>query len=256
MKLELTKQQIKKITDELASKYHLWGSEQGIAVQPQGVPLHVKGPVLYNSYITHGVSGGNCWNNNNYQFDNGKDDRKEFITIRLVLAELRVHHSIIDQTYRDIDKLLIESDDYCDTQYYGNYDNYTVEYIPLSKLLKYLQGVRLENDTISFNKNKIDNILSDLRILKQSCVDILKIFNIETNVDFINLNLESNFTNYNIYINILDDNGKVEADDIINITDKEGFLRVYDTSEQESHMIPISFFSMNENEIKKELNLL
>jgi hypothetical protein len=255
MKLELTKEQIENINNELSNKYYIW-REQGIAIQPQGVPLHVTEPVLYNSYITHGVSGGNCWNNNKYRFDNGKDDRKEFITIRLVLSELRIHHSIIEQTYRDIDRLLIENDDYCDTHYYGNYDNYTVEYIPLSKLLNYLQGFRLENDTISFNKNKIDNILTDLSILKKSCVNILKIFNIETNVDFINLNLEPNFTSYNIYINILDDNGNVEADDIINITDEQGFLRVYDTSEQESHMIPIRFFSMNENEIKKELNLL
>lgn len=124
--MRLTEEQIK----EINAKQPDW--DMGIYNEPYKIPTNVKGLVLYQRYISGGMTGGNCWDERSYRFDN---DEPEFTILNDVLAVIKP-----DITFKEREKLsyLIQDDGYTDIDYYGNYDDYEIRYLVLEELYKKL----------------------------------------------------------------------------------------------------------------------
>lgn len=112
---------------------------QGIFVQPNGVPLHIVEPVIYARYEYQGYSGGDCWGSEPtpYSLQQPKD---HMVVLDYVLEELCPKCTYLQ--YRQIQNL-IESDDDRVYGYYGNFDDWKVEWIILSKLEKLIESWKL-----------------------------------------------------------------------------------------------------------------
>lgn len=108
---------------------------QGVFFEAQSVPIKYKGQyTIYSSWNSSGSRGGSCWGTEShwYQEERPHDTWK---VLDLVLEV--VSPGISHRDYKYILDL-VDSDDYSDVYYYGNYDDYTVEFIPLKKLYKHL----------------------------------------------------------------------------------------------------------------------
>jgi hypothetical protein len=133
--MELTQEQIEKI-NKLAPSY--WReNEQGVFVQPSGIPVDVKGHVIYMRWHTGGVSGGSCWESSNPERYETGHKRPKFEVLDLVLKELMPSISYLQ--FREIEDL-IHTDSETDREYYGNCTDYDIEYIVLSELIEALEG--------------------------------------------------------------------------------------------------------------------
>lgn len=132
--MELTQEQIRQINNMAPNEWR--ENEQGVFVQPSGIPVDVKGPVIYMRWHTGGVSGGSCWDSSNptrYETDNKKP---KFEVLDLVLKELMPSISYLQ--FREIEDL-IRTNTEVDREYYGNCTEYDIEYIVLSELIEALQ---------------------------------------------------------------------------------------------------------------------
>lgn len=127
----MTKEQIKKVNLEAPNN---WGeNEQGVFVEPNYIPVHIKEPVIYMRWLSGGWSGGSCWDDSNPQpFERNKPN---FEVLDLVLKEIAPNVTYLQ--YKDIEKL-IHTNSETEYEYYGNSSDFSVEYIILSELENYL----------------------------------------------------------------------------------------------------------------------
>lgn len=124
----LTEEQIGKINEELNTRP--WMDDgQGIITEGAGVPSHIKEQCIYRSYNSGGTSGGSCWDTSNPR-SYTIDEVPEWKSLKMAL-------DIVAPGYTEDDLKMVESiaqeDTITDRQYYGNYDDYQIDYIPLSR---------------------------------------------------------------------------------------------------------------------------
>jgi len=129
--MKLTKEQITKI-NELAP-YDYGENEQGVFIQPYGIPIHIKESVIYMRWNSSGIAGGSCYNTNNYHYEN---DEPEFKVLDLVLKELNVN--VTFAMHIKIQNL-IQKNYNTEYEYYSNCDDYEIKFIVLSELLELLE---------------------------------------------------------------------------------------------------------------------
>lgn len=126
--MELTKEQIEKINNECPEN-------QGVFIEPYGIPVHIKEPVIYSRYEVGGYSGGSCWDSSNpqpYHKDAPKDRMK---VLEIVLKVLKPQISFLE--YRMIEGLIHDNFE-TEYEYYGNSTEWFIEYIKLSDLYEAL----------------------------------------------------------------------------------------------------------------------
>lgn len=111
--------------------------EQGIFVQPWGVPVSIKEPVIYSRYNTGGMSGGNCWGDEATHYEEEKP-KEHMQVLDIVLKELKPDISYLD--YKKIERLIHDNYE-TEHEYYGNSADYCVNYIILSKLEELLKNL-------------------------------------------------------------------------------------------------------------------
>jgi len=128
--MELTKSDIEEINNECPS-------EQGVFVEPNGIPNSIKEPVVYMRWETGGVRGGGYHSDSNPRPYKNDEPKPKFKALDLVLKKLKPTITYLE--FREIEGLIqsSETDDYGD--YYGNKTDYAVEFIILSDLLKALK---------------------------------------------------------------------------------------------------------------------
>lgn len=132
--MELTKEQITEINKRAPMEWQ--ENEQGVFVEPFGIPSSIKEPVVYMRWHTGGVSGGSCWDSSNPQYYKSEKDKPRFEVLDLVLRELKPDISFLD--FREIEKL-IQSSEKTEYEYYGNYTDFAMEWIVLSDLINLLE---------------------------------------------------------------------------------------------------------------------
>jgi hypothetical protein len=130
--MELTKDQIKKINGECPY-------DQGVFVEPYGVPVHIKEPVIYCRYSTGGYSGGSCWDDSDPQPYSEPVPKDRMKVLELVLKELKPNISYLD--FKMISGL-VEDNSSTEYEYYGNSTDWVIEYIKLSDLYAALEKLK------------------------------------------------------------------------------------------------------------------
>jgi hypothetical protein len=126
-KNDMDKETIKKINDKCPY-------EQGIFVEPYGIPVHIKEPVIYMRKDIGGMSGGSCWGTEPEPYIN--TETVEFEVLDLVLMELKPNITYLQ--YKMVNKL-IHTNNETQYEYYGNSTDYEIKYIILSELEKLLE---------------------------------------------------------------------------------------------------------------------
>lgn len=126
--MKLTDDQIKRINKQCP-----YG--QGVFLQPFGIPDSVKELVVYGSYESGGVSGGNCWNDAKPEPYFNEPPRDRMMVLDLIMEELCPNITLLQ--YRKIEKM-INTLSNSRREYYGNYTNNEIEYLELSKIYKVL----------------------------------------------------------------------------------------------------------------------
>tara|TARA_R110000850_G_scaffold65151_2_gene145971 strand:- start:1257 stop:1664 length:408 start_codon:yes stop_codon:yes gene_type:complete len=132
--MELTRKQIIDINDKAPMDWET--NEQGVFTEPTGIPNDIKTPVIYMRWISGGVSGGSCWETSNPEpFENNDPS---FKVLDLVLKQLYPEISYLD--FKKIEDL-IKSNENIETkwEYYGNSTEYSIKFIILGDLIKYLE---------------------------------------------------------------------------------------------------------------------
>ena len=111
--------------------------EQGIFIEPSMIPVHIKEPVIYSRYKTSGYSGGSYSGGEAeyFQVDEPKD---KYRVIEMVLELLKPDIKL--SQYKKI-LSMIHTNEETENEYYGNSDDYKVEYIILSELETYLNEI-------------------------------------------------------------------------------------------------------------------
>lgn len=127
--MKLTEDQIIEINKKV-------GYDNGIYVQPTGVPSYVKDKVIVCRYETGGMTGGSCWGIDELQSYTESNPEDSFVAIDLVLEILKPNISYLQ--YEKIERLIQISDDRS-YGYYGNRTDYETKYIILSELEELLE---------------------------------------------------------------------------------------------------------------------
>lgn len=128
---ELSQEIITKVNNRLNDECMY---DQGIFREPQNIPTNIKEPVVYMRWNCGGISGGSCWDSSRPRHYEG-DDKPEFKALDYLLEE--IYPNITYLTYKKISGI-VNNVDYSEGGYYGNRDDYEIEYILVSKLLELL----------------------------------------------------------------------------------------------------------------------
>ena len=124
----LTKEELEEING--LCPYDFGNHEEGIFKEPYGVPDNVKELVLYVRYKKDGYVGGNCYNGvSEYYSLNEPKDKFKVLDIYLEKYYPEIRYFGV----KKLDALMYKSTD-TDWGYYGNSDNYVIEYIKLEEL--------------------------------------------------------------------------------------------------------------------------
>lgn len=133
--MELTAEEIKEINKNAPND---WGqNEQGVFLQPNGIPVEIKTHVIYMRWRTGGVSGGSCWESSDPQRYTEYEGEPEFAVLDLVLEKLKPNISYLQ--YKKITSLFHTNNE-TEWEYYGNCTDYDIKYIILSDLIKLLKS--------------------------------------------------------------------------------------------------------------------
>lgn len=111
--------------------------DQGIFIEPYGIPINIKEPVVYRRFKVSGVRGGSCWGTEHYnvEFD---EENEDWAALDLLLELLIPNISYLQ--YKKINKLIRNNRD-TENDYYGNSTDYKVEYIILSELQEFIDNL-------------------------------------------------------------------------------------------------------------------
>ncbi len=130
--MELTQQQIEEINAEYPD------GEQGIFVQPYGIPVSVKEPVIYERWETGGMKGGG-YDEDDYLRPYTTGNTPTYNIFDRVIRILRPN--ITDEAYYMIKGFMLDGDNYDGSDdYYGNCEYWSTQYLPLSELYKLLEA--------------------------------------------------------------------------------------------------------------------
>lgn len=105
--------------------------DQGIFVEPNWIPVHIKEPVIYMRWSSGGVSGGSYLDSSNPQPYYNEDEPPAFEVLDLVLKELKPNIQYLQ--YKELEKLTHTNSE-TEHEYYGNCTDWKVKYIVLSDL--------------------------------------------------------------------------------------------------------------------------
>ncbi len=111
---------------------------QGIFREPYGIPVHIKEPVIYMRYETGGIVGGSCWDDSDPQSYHNPEPTPHFHALVAVLTELKPNLTFLQ--FRAIEGM-IQTNGKTEYEYYGNCTDWMVMYIPLSKIVLYLEDL-------------------------------------------------------------------------------------------------------------------
>jgi hypothetical protein len=110
-------------------------SDQGVFIEPYGIPTDIKEHVVYMRYVTGGVEGGSYHSDSVLRsFTNS--ERPEFKALDLVLEKLMP--AITYLQYRQVTEL-IQTNHQTEREYYGNSDEWEIRFIVLSELIEKLK---------------------------------------------------------------------------------------------------------------------
>ena len=122
--MKLTKDQITEINEIEDLPY-----EQGIYTEPFGIPDDIKDPVLYDRFHNGGYEGGNCWNDDDPEYQESGDNKELFLILDKVLEILRPNITVLE--LRQLESMIHNSNKTV-YEYYGNSHEYEITYIRLS----------------------------------------------------------------------------------------------------------------------------
>jgi hypothetical protein len=105
---------------------------QGIWKEAYGVPNKEKRHCLVMRYSPRGAHGGNCWNEND--LTDYTNEEPDFIVLDKLLEVLNLDIPI--SKYNEILSYKREQDGESQMEYYGNYSEWEIHYIPLEDVLK------------------------------------------------------------------------------------------------------------------------
>lgn len=125
--MTLTEEQIKQINYDCPD-------DQGIFREANGVPHHIKEPVIYLRWNTGGSSGGSCWGGRPSHYSGDPEPAWESLDRALEILSPGITYL----QYKQIERL-VHTNEETDYGYYGNCDEYTVKYIILSELIELLE---------------------------------------------------------------------------------------------------------------------
>ena len=134
----LTTEQIREINNKCPS-------EQGIFVEGNGIPLHIKEACIYSRYNSGGRPGS-CWDaadtvNEEWSCEAPSDHFKVIdIALEVICPNISADNRLRINS-------LIDSNTNTEYGYYGDYDEWTVEFIVLSDLYKFLRSERIDEIT-------------------------------------------------------------------------------------------------------------
>lgn len=121
----LTEEQIKELNNRT-------DSDQGIYIQPMGVPNEIKTHVIYLTWEKRGEFGANCWDNKQTYFEN-EEPPFEILSYALEI----ILPNLTGLQYSQILRMIKDNEnEECD--YYGNWTNHGVKYIILEELYEFL----------------------------------------------------------------------------------------------------------------------
>lgn len=125
----------KKLIEKINKAARKLSAEQGIYLQPNGVPIKYKEPVIYSRYNSFSMEGGSCWGGTPEAVTHDRpEDHMEILNI--VLRTLAPKITYLD--FLELKKLIKNNTDR-QPEYYGNSEEYFVEYLPMSTLEKFLK---------------------------------------------------------------------------------------------------------------------
>lgn len=125
--MKLTSKDIIEINGKVLDSWN-----EGVFTEPSYIPIAVKEPVVYMRWVSSGASGGDCWGDEAEYFTG---DKPKFNVLELTLEKIKP-----GLTYLEFKKVegAIESNFESNYEYYGNYDDYSIEWITLSKIYEIL----------------------------------------------------------------------------------------------------------------------
>jgi len=123
--ITLTQEQIDSINQKAPS-------EQGIFFEPFGCD-GITELLVYMRWETGGMCGGNYHEYSNLHRYESDECKPQFKVLDLILKELCPYISFLQ--FREIEELIVSTDSSDYPDYYGNFDEYGIEYIKLSDLL-------------------------------------------------------------------------------------------------------------------------
>lgn len=134
----MTTELIEKINSQVDS----WN--EGIFVQPTGIPTYIKEHVIYLRWEVGRYAGGSCWGGRARWYE-GDGEPDSWKTLDLVLENLFPNIS-----YSQYKKLITleyrcDGDDLNEYEYYGNSTEYACKYIILSELENFIANETLQN---------------------------------------------------------------------------------------------------------------
>lgn len=121
--------------------------KQGIFKEPFGIPNNIKELVIYTKYRT-GYMPGSSWDSvdtiNEYEkeYPSNKEIYKVFkLALKTLKPEIfnNLNSKELEYFVYDIIKPLLYSNTKTEYGYYGDYEDFTIEWVILSDLYKYLK---------------------------------------------------------------------------------------------------------------------
>jgi hypothetical protein len=137
--MELTEDDIKEINEKVPNDWD--ENVQGVFKQPFGAPNNRDEYFVYMRYLTGGMTGGS-YHADSYlrPFSSDySDSPPQFVVLDEVLKKLKPDTSYLQ--YKDIEKMIISSNDDDGADYYGNRQDFEMRMIPLNDLIEYLKNI-------------------------------------------------------------------------------------------------------------------
>lgn len=135
---KLTEEQRREINKALRDE--LYDDNQGIFVEGWCVPNDIKEACLYSRYVTGGYTGGSYHEDSYLHPYTASSPNSPFKVLDLVLEKLYPQIGYLD--YKLIESMWKNLDETDSSDYYGNSDDYSVNYLPLSQVEDAIEKIK------------------------------------------------------------------------------------------------------------------